>query len=356
ESGAHPTYAPEASAVELSLSNGSTLRGLGVRQGVTLIVGGGYHGKSTLLAALARGVYDHVTGDGRERVVSLPDAVKLRAEDGRSVTQVDISPFIGTLPGGRTTREFSTDDASGSTSQAAALIEALELGSSALLLDEDTSATNFLIRDARMAALVPSDQEPITPLLDRIDWLRAQRVSLVMVVGGSGDYFETADSVLALRDYAILDVTEEARTVVKNAPQSPRPEVPPVSRRLERRVDVDSLDARRGRREHSTKVRDIDRVSFGETELDLAALEQLVEPGQTRFVAELLAQRPEPLRTSSVADALAEIEREIEGLGLAALQPTPDGEWVRARRYEIGAALNRLRGIRLTIESEDASR
>ena len=139
------------------------VRGLGIPHGVTLIVGGGYHGKSTLLQALQRGVYPHIPSDGRELVVTSPDAVKIRAEDGRRVEQVDISGFIRHLPKGGSTKTFSTDDASGSTSQAASILEALEMGARVLLLDEDTSATNFMVRDARMQALVKKGHEPITP-------------------------------------------------------------------------------------------------------------------------------------------------------------------------------------------------
>ena len=133
-----------------------------------MIVGGGYHGKSTLLRAIERGVYPHIAGDGREWVITRPDAVTVRAEDGRAVTGVDISPFIAGLPSGADTRSFSTTNASGSTSQAANLVEAVGAGASTLLIDEDTSATNFMIRDERMRALIPADQEPITPFIDRV--------------------------------------------------------------------------------------------------------------------------------------------------------------------------------------------
>ena len=101
---------------------------MGIRKGITLIVGGGYHGKSTLLKALEAGVYNHIAGDGREFVITDDTAFKLRAEDGRSITGVDISPFIKNLPNKKDTVHFSTEDASGSTSQAANLMEALESG------------------------------------------------------------------------------------------------------------------------------------------------------------------------------------------------------------------------------------
>lgn len=191
------------------------------RAGITVIVGGGYHGKSTLLGALQRGVYAHIPGDGRELVATTPSAMKIRAADGRAVTGVDVSPFINHLPGGTDTTNFSTENASGSTSQAAAIIEAAESsGSKLLLIDEDTSATNLLIRDARMRDLVHTEKEPITPLVDRIGALAASRgVSTIIVMGGSGDYLDIADRVLMLDTYRCLDVTEAAREVVTNNPR-----------------------------------------------------------------------------------------------------------------------------------------
>ena len=62
--------------------------------------------------------------------------MQVRAEDGRPVTGLDISPFINNLPRGRDTCQFSTEDASGSTSQAANIMEALEAEATSLLVDE----------------------------------------------------------------------------------------------------------------------------------------------------------------------------------------------------------------------------
>ena len=166
--GAVPFKSPEALAVTLSLPNAGSVRGMGIRKGVTLIVGGGYHGKSTLLNALEKGVYDHIRGDGREFVITDESAVKVRAEDGRSIKNVDISLFIKDLPNGKDTVRFSTEDASGSTSQAANVIESVQAGSQLLLIDEDTSATNFMVRDELMARVVSGDKEPITPFISRI--------------------------------------------------------------------------------------------------------------------------------------------------------------------------------------------
>ncbi|MDO4918016.1 ABC-ATPase domain-containing protein, partial [Kocuria sp.] len=220
--GAVPFETPPELRVELELEDGSTVSGMGVPEGVTVIVGGGYHGKSTLLQALERGMYSHVPGDGREHVVTLPTAVTVRAEDGRAVTRTDVSPFINNLPTGADTRDFSTSNASGSTSQAAATVEAVEAGAQVLLLDEDTCATNLMVRDERMRAMVPGDREPITPFVDRVGALYAERgISSILVTGGSGAFLDVADLVIAMDAYRALDVTARAREVVR---EFPRPE------------------------------------------------------------------------------------------------------------------------------------
>ncbi|WP_108834504.1 ABC-ATPase domain-containing protein, partial [Actinomyces sp. Marseille-P3109] len=218
--GGVPLQAPDSMAAMVDLPHAGRVRGTVVEAGVSVIVGGGYHGKSTLLSAIERGVYPHVPGDGRELVATVPDAVKVRAADGRAVTGVDLTPFISHLPAGRDTASFTTRNASGSTSQAASIIEAVEAGSTVLLLDEDTSATNLLIRDSRMRELVAADREPITPLVDRITALfRRRGVSTVMVMGGSGDYLDVADRVLLMDAYHLRDVTEQARRVVADQPR-----------------------------------------------------------------------------------------------------------------------------------------
>ncbi|UCC91601.1 MAG: ABC-ATPase domain-containing protein, partial [Candidatus Aenigmatarchaeota archaeon] len=192
-----PFESPKSLKVRIKLPNKGEITGMGIRKGITLIVGGGYHGKSTLLKALELGVYNHIPGDGREFVVTNPYAVKIRAEDGRRIEKADISPFITNLPFSQETKEFSTDNASGSTSQAANIIESLEAGAQALLIDEDTSATNFMIRDHRMQELVSKDKEPITPFIDKARQLHKDfGVSTILVIGGSGDYFDVADHVI----------------------------------------------------------------------------------------------------------------------------------------------------------------
>ena len=209
-----PFTAPESLAVTLSLPHRGPLRGMGIRRGITLIAGGGYHGKSTLLKALERGVYDHIPGDGREYVITDGTAVKLRAEDGRKISDADISLFIHDLPNGKDTKRFSTPDASGSTSQAANIVEAMETGSRLFLMDEDTSATNFMIRDELMQEVISRDKEPITPFLERAkDLYQKAGVSSILVVGSCGAYFYLADTILQMDEYRPVDITERVRRI-----------------------------------------------------------------------------------------------------------------------------------------------
>jgi predicted ABC-class ATPase len=350
--GALPLRAPPELRVELEAPHAGRLAGLGIPRGVTLVVGGGYHGKSTLLAAIAEGVYDHAPGDGRERVVTLADAVAIRAEDGRSVQGVDLRPFIGPLPLGRGTERFESDDASGSTSQAAAIVEALEAGARALLVDEDTAATNFMIRDARMRRLVPAASEPITPFIDRVRQLWQERgVSSVLVVGGAGDYLDVADTVIQMQDYQPLERTAHARRVARALPLGEAaPRAPgPWPAAAPRRPDPKSLDPRGGRgRERVRAVRGR-AIEFGEREIDVAALAQLVDPAQCRLVADALLALARGLCDGrrSLAELLDALEARMDADGIAALAAPGFGDRARARRHEIAAALNRLRGLRL---------
>ncbi len=344
-----PFQSPDELRVTLQAPNAGSVTGMGVPRGVTLIVGGGYHGKSTVLRALEQGVYNHRPGDGREQVVAEAHAVKIRAEDGRSVSSVDISTFIGTLPGGVDTRRFSTPNASGSTSQAAAIMEAIEAGAGTLLIDEDTSATNFMIRDRRMQALVPREREPITPFIDRVRELHdTLGISSVLVLGGSGDYLDVADTVVAMTDYRPADVTNRAREVARAHPTGREPEVPgPLTELPPRRPRRDSLDPSRGRRSVSLKVRGQDAIQFGTDEIDLGAVEQLVSWAQTRAVSEalLLARNRFMADGPTLPRLLDAVMGALEKEGLDLLGHGHDGDLTLFRRHELAAALNRLRTL-----------
>jgi predicted ABC-class ATPase len=333
-----------------------SISGLGIPKGVTLIVGGGYHGKSTLLRALERGVYPHIPGDGREYVVTSSDTVKIRAEDGRRVEQVDISPFISDLPYGRSTIAFSTDDASGSTSQAANIIEAIEVGAKVLLLDEDTSATNFMVRDARMQALVHKENEPITPFLDRVRELYdLLGVSTILVMGGSGDYFDVADTVIMMRDYLPYDVTDSAKNVASQHKTLRQVETSfPFPKKCERMPLSESFDASRGKRKVKIAAKSKSHIAFGRANIDLQDIEQLVDVSQTRAVGYAIHLATERFMDgkSTLSQVLNSLEQFFDSHGLDELDPfhrkeRHPGDFARPRRYEIAAAINRLRTVRM---------
>ena len=342
---------PASRQVTFDCPHAGKVTGMGVPEGVTLIVGGGYHGKSTLLRAIEQGVYNHIPGDGRERVLTHPDAVKIRAEDGRSVVGVDISSFINHLPQGRSTQQFSTPNASGSTSQAANILEAIEAKARVLLVDEDTAATNFMIRDRRMQALIAKDQEPITPLIDKVRQLYTDYgISTILVMGGSGDYFEVADTVIAMENFQPREVTAEAKAIAQIYATDRQSEGGDTFGDFTPRVIVpESIDASRGRREVSFKVRGVDGLLFGSDEIDLAAVEQLIEPGQVRAIASAIvyAQRHYLDGERSLSEVLDAVMADITAAGLDSLTDRSSGDLVRCRRFELAAAINRLRSLRV---------
>ncbi len=348
ERGALTFRSPESLRCRVALPHAGGLTGMGIPAGVTLIVGGGFHGKSTLLHALERGVYDHIPGDGRERVVTDSTAMKIRAEDGRAISLVDISPFIDHLPFGRDTHAFTTDNASGSTSQAANIIEALETGSRVLLIDEDTSATNFMIRDSRMQQLVAPEKEPITPFLHRVRELYDEHgISTVLVMGGSGDYFEVADTVIMMDEYEPKDVTQHARRLAGHAIRDGQADAaPPFRSDRGRRPRASTLNASRGRHEVRIDVRSVDRLAYGERDIDLEKLEQLVDRGQTESIGWMIRYYAEHFAEpgQSAVEGLRRVLEMVEQNGLDSVAPWQLGTFAMPRLQELAGTLNRLRG------------
>lgn len=268
---------PESLAVTLDRPNQGPIKGMGIPKGVTLIVGGGFHGKSTLLNAIERSIYNHIPGDGREAIVTDVNAVKIKAEDGRSIHALNLSNYINHLPHGRDTKDFSTQDASGSTSQAAWLQESIESGANSILIDEDTSATNFMIRDERMQALVSKGDEPITPFVDRVGQLRDElNVSTIIVMGGSGDYLDVADTVIQLHEYQAIDVTEKAQEVIKLHPTARKNESEkPLELLPPRQLDQSLLMKTLSEGKFRVSSKGTHTLRFGQEFIDLSALEQL---------------------------------------------------------------------------------
>tara|TARA_R110002050_G_scaffold1244_5_gene8774 strand:+ start:65280 stop:66986 length:1707 start_codon:yes stop_codon:yes gene_type:complete len=342
---------PESLAVELTQPHAGSIRGLGIPKGVTLIVGGGFHGKSTLLHAIERGVYDHIPGDGREKVVSLASAVKIRAEDRRAITNVDISPFIGTLPQAKNTHHFSTQDASGSTSQAANIMEALAVGTQLLLIDEDTSATNFMIRDERMQALVAKDKEPITPLVHRIrDLYQNNAVSVTLVMGGSGDFFGLADTVIMLDNYIAKDVTLEAQKLAHNVP--PKGNFPKIKASHLRVPDMACLSPEYDNNREKIQAIGTRILRYGQYEIDVSQLAQLIDTGQLTTIGYLMSHyyqnnRQHDLEDLDIVVGLKESYTDVEQLGLDCLTPYIVGTLAMPRLHELVATANRMRHLLL---------
>ncbi|MDD1763110.1 MAG: ABC-ATPase domain-containing protein, partial [Methanobacteriaceae archaeon] len=346
-----PFKSPESLQVTITTPNQGEVTGMGIPEGVTLIVGGGYHGKSTFLQAVEAGVYNHIPGDGRELVVTRASAVKIRAEDGRSIQKTDISSFIHEPPFMDSTCEFSTQNASGSTSQAANIVEALEAGSQLLLFDEDTSATNFMIRDERMQALVKSHQEPITPFIDRVlELYQEQGISTILVMGGSGDYFEVADTVIMMDHYQPYNRTKEAQMVAQQIPTGRTRQVPHDFSYRQRLPLKESINPYRGRRMKLTS-RGSDTILLGSDTIDLSQVKQLVDPSQTRAIVYALYHAQQYMDGQhTLREVLFQMEEDLEKDGLDIISPpgrekSPD--LARFRPYELAAALNRLRSLRI---------
>lgn len=349
-----PFESPGSLKVALDLPNRGTVTGMGISQGVTLIVGGGYHGKSTLLKALEMGVYNHVPGDGRELVVTDPSAVKIRAEDGRRIQKVDISPFINNLPFGQETGSFSTEDASGSTSQAANTVEALEIGARVLLIDEDTSATNFMIRDHRMQELVSKDREPITPFIDKIQQLQRDRgVSTILVIGGSGDYFDVADCVVCMVEYSPVDMTGEARAIAEKHKAERKPEGGEHFGKITKRIPLaGSFDPSKGRKAVKISPKGLETILFGVHPIDLSGIEQIVDTSQTRAIGEAIDYALKFMDGKrNLAEIVDSVLKDIESKGLDVLSRRPAGDFAAFRSWELAAAINRLRTLEVRLET-----
>jgi len=339
---------PESLGYEVDLPHAGRVRGMGIPAGVTLIVGGGFHGKSTLLNAIERGVYNHIPGDGRERVVTLENAVKIRAEDGRAISHVNISPFINNLPFGRDTDSFCTVNASGSTSQAANIMEALECGTDLLLIDEDTSATNFMIRDQRMQALVSKEREPITPLSQQIRALyEVHGISTILVMGGSGDYFSEADRVIMMDAYQPYEVTAEAKALA--TPLKKESTLASSFQRLQRRPDPSSLSPYRDNNRLKIQPYGMDKLIYGEQEIEISAIEQLLDRGQLVAIGYLIKYYAEHYATEGcdLVEGLRQTLGAIDDSGLDIVLPYIDGRLALPRLHESAAVINRMRNLRL---------
>ena len=348
-----PFVSPENLRVSMELPHRGTITGMGIPCGITLIVGGGYHGKSTLLNALELGIYDHISGDGREYVITDPSAQKLRSEDGRFIKDVDISLFINDLPNKKDTRCFSTEDASGSTSQAAGIVESMEAGSKVFLLDEDTSATNFMVRDSFMQRVICREKEPITPFLERArDLYEKAEISTILVAGSSGAFFHIADTVIQMDNYHPVDITAVTKKLCQEYPLSDIEALAfrlPESHRIMTRAKVaPSRRSRPGQPERlKTKVHGKDGFSLGKTEVDLRYVEQLIDSEQTASLALLLKYACEHLIDGkrTLPEIITYLDTQLKRQGLSFFSEgsyIPCG-YAMPRIQEIYSCFNRYR-------------
>ena len=350
---------PDSLRISMELPHKGKITGMGIPRGITLIVGGGYHGKSTLLNALELGVYNHIQGDGREYVITDFTAQKLRSEDGRFVKDVDISLFINDLPNKKNTSCFSTEDASGSTSQAAGIVEGMEAGSKVFLLDEDTSATNFMVRDAFMQRVISREKEPITPFLERArDLYDKAGISTILVAGSSGAFFHIADTVIQMDNYMPVDITMKARELCRDYPLNDNKVAEFKRPRCHRIMSKNALSkgpkkdyygnykAQDKPERLKVKIHGRDGFSIGKQEVDLRYIEQLIDSEQTQTLGALLKYAVEKLIDGK--RSLPEIveflcnKLEKEGMAFLAEGYTSSG-YAMPRKQEIYACFNRYR-------------
>ena len=345
-----PFVSPDSMKVTMKLPYKGVLTGMGIRKGITLVVGGGYHGKSTLLKALESGVYPHIAGDGREYVVTDDTAMKIRAEDGRSIRHTDISMFINDLPNGKDTYAFDTEDASGSTSQAANVIESMEAGTQVFLIDEDTSATNFMIRDELMQRVIHREMEPITPFIERIRELYENYgISTVIVAGSSGAYFHIADSIIQMDRYVPKDITVLAKKEAENFPQISVPE------QLAKKPAYDRVprpdQAFHGNDRIKMKTMGKESVMINRDTIDLRYLEQITDSEQVAALGYCVRYAQKHLidGKKNLIQIVDELEEVMQNKSLAALCESTSSVSCMAvpRRQEIFACLDRYRALRL---------
>lgn len=353
---------PKTLEVEIPLTDSSTILGMGIKEGITCITGGGYHGKSTLLQAILAGIYAHIPGDGREYIITRKDAVFTRAEEGRSICQVNISPFISELPNGNQTDNFSTANASGSTSQAAGIVEAIENESHLLLFDEDTCATNFLYRDELIKKILDTTNEPIKPLYTLIRSLwKNNQISMIFVVGSLGSFLQKADTCLLMDNYQCKDITSKVREELGEIIENNNKQLSFSSTRY---LSTDNFNPsytnQRLKKEIPKRIKDLrnapKQLEYGMDLINLDAISHIVEAPQMRSIGYCLLQIRNEMKSQkaplkSINNWLNWLDEKLEREGLSFLQPDYPGTLSLPRKYEIVAAINRIRSLNVTENS-----
>ena len=343
-----PFLSPPSLEVELKLPHAGCIKGMGIPKGITLITGGGYHGKSTLLDTLEFGVYNHIPGDGREQCVSIPNSVKTRAYSGRNIIKTDISLFIKNLPLKKDTTSFSSNNASGSTSQAASIIEAIEIGAEVLLMDEDTCATNFMNRDKKMQQLIKKEDEPITAFIDKVSQLYADdKVSTILVLGGVGDYFDVSNLVIQMKNYMPIDVTKEAHKISNTVFNGREKEDEGYIFKVTDRIPIaESIISQNYIGKVSIFAKEINKVHFGKDNIDLTDMEQIVELSQTKAISYTLEYSKKYMNNeNTLREVVEKVVSDIEEFGIDVISKNISGNFASFRKFELAFTFNRLKSF-----------
>lgn len=350
-----PLQAPPALAVTLELPHRGAVTGLGIPRGVTVILGSPFSGRSTLLRAIAASVYAHLPGDGREFCAAVPDAVLVRAEEGRRVEGVNLAAFLSAPPSGEDPTRYRSDHAIDVVSQAAGIVEALEAGCTLLLFDEDTSAPGLLARDAVWRHLAPDAAQPVTPLADVVRPLYEEHgVSTILITSHGADYVGVADTVIGVDAFRLRAVTAEAKRAAEQGQAAPagKSRFGGIPNRVPLGDSLSPLKGRRFRGESHGGAQSARSVVLGRDVVDLGVIEQLVDPSQARATAAALifaADRGLADGMRAIREILGLIEMQIAQHGLEGLvgSDTIPGDLALVRRHELAAALNRLRTLRV---------
>jgi len=331
-----PFVSPPELSVNLNLQCGKSIAGMGIPKGVTIIAGGGFHGKSTLLHALEEAVYPHIPGDGRELIVIDESAVPVKTEEGRVVNGTNISSLVRELPLKGSTETFTTKNASGATSQAANLLEALSLGVSTILIDEDASAVNFLIRDLRMRELINAGREPLIPLTDRIREFADSGINFIIVAGACGDYLSLADTVIAFTEYKAECLTERAKNITAGATGATHcgSALPKQIRKANTEIFQEGLKPNSAI-EKNVKIRAVaGQISIGKLKSDLRKFPTFCHQELQRGIAEILYDFIKENKNGNLKESLE--------LFCEKLPPNETSDLALPRTIELGGAFLRI--------------
>ena len=340
---------PKSMEVEITLPHAGKVKGMGIPKGITLITGGGYHGKSTLMEAIEMGIYNHINGDGREQCVTNMSAVKVRAYSGRYITGTDISPFINNLPFGKKTTSFSSENASGSTSQAATIMEAIEVGADVLLMDEDTCATNFMVRDKKMKKLIKRNEEPITPFIELVrDLYHGKNISTIIVLGSLGKYFGVSDKIIRMKNFKPNDVTKQAHKISGKIPTKKISSDDGQNFNILDRYPISSsVIPFNKQKKFKINAKEIHQLNFGDQKIDLTDIEQLIELSQIKALGYALSYSKKYMdRKTTIKNLVYKVVNEdIKEKGLDIISNQISGDFGLFREIDLALVLNRLRGF-----------